>query len=77
MTVVQGPAGFRSDHGSVARGEDRAQSDIDLLVVADDVQLEDLFARIAPVERKLGRKINPHCTRGAISSGDGRAETPS
>jgi predicted nucleotidyltransferase len=46
-------------YGSVARGEDRAQSDIDLLVVADDLLLEELFARLAPVEKKLGRTINP------------------
>jgi predicted nucleotidyltransferase len=46
-------------YGSVARGEDRAQSDIDLLVVADDLPLERLFARLAPAEKKLGRKVNP------------------
>jgi predicted nucleotidyltransferase len=46
-------------YGSVARGEDRAQSDIDLLVVADDLPLEEFFARLAPVEKKLGRTINP------------------
>jgi predicted nucleotidyltransferase len=46
-------------YGSVARGEDRAQSDIDLLVVADDLLLEELFARLAAVEKKLGRTINP------------------
>jgi predicted nucleotidyltransferase len=46
-------------YGSVARGEDRAQSDIDLLVVADDLPLEELFARLAPAEKKLGRTINP------------------
>ncbi|MGZ5459567.1 MAG: nucleotidyltransferase domain-containing protein [Thermoanaerobaculia bacterium] len=46
-------------YGSVARGDDRAQSDIDLLVVADDLQLEDLFARLGPVEKKLGRTISP------------------
>jgi predicted nucleotidyltransferase len=46
-------------YGSVARGEDHAQSDIDLLVVADDLLLEELFARLAPVEKKLGRTINP------------------
>jgi predicted nucleotidyltransferase len=46
-------------YGSVARGEDRAESDIDLLVVADDLTLESLFARLAPVEKRLGRKINP------------------
>ena len=46
-------------YGSVARGEDRAQSDIDLLVVADDLPLERLFARLDPAEKKLGRKVNP------------------
>jgi len=46
-------------YGSVARGEDRVHSDIDLLVVADDLLLEDLFARLAPAEKKLGRAIHP------------------
>lgn len=46
-------------YGSIARGEDRAQSDIDLLVVADDLRLEELFARLATVEKKLGRTISP------------------
>lgn len=46
-------------YGSVARGEDKAESDIDLLVVADDLQLEELFARLGPVEKKLARTINP------------------
>ena len=45
--------------GSVARGEDRAQSDIDLLVVANDLPLEELFKRLVPVEKKLGRTISP------------------
>lgn len=46
-------------YGSVAKGEDRAPSDVDVLVVADDLTLEDLFSRLGPVEGKLGRKINP------------------
>lgn len=46
-------------YGSVARGEDRAQSDIDLLVVAEDLQLEELFARLGRAERTLGRTIHP------------------
>lgn len=46
-------------HGSVARGEDRADSDVDLLVVADDVTLEELYRQLSRAERKLRRKVNP------------------
>lgn len=46
-------------YGSIARREDRADSDIDLLIVADDLTLEKLFAKLGPLERKLGRKVNP------------------
>lgn len=46
-------------YGSVARGEDTVRSDIDLLVVADDLPLETLFARLAPAEKTLGRTISP------------------
>jgi predicted nucleotidyltransferase len=46
-------------YGSVAKGTDRADSDIDLLLVADDVTLEEVFAVLAPVEIQLGRTISP------------------
>lgn len=46
-------------YGSVARGKARAGSDIDLLVVADGLTLEQLFGRLAPAEKALGRKIHP------------------
>jgi len=46
-------------YGSVARGDERADSDIDLLVVARDLTLEKLFERLAPAEATLGRKIHP------------------
>ena len=46
-------------YGSVAKGSDTAASDIDLLVVADDLTLESLYAALALVEPTLGRKINP------------------
>lgn len=45
--------------GSVAKESDNAKSDIDLLVVSDELMLEDLFRRLAPAERRLGRPINP------------------
>ena len=46
-------------YGSVAKGADTASSDIDLLVVADDLTLEALCAVLAPVEANLARRISP------------------
>ena len=46
-------------YGSVAKGTDTASSDIDLLVVADQVTLEDIYSALAPVEADLDRRINP------------------
>jgi predicted nucleotidyltransferase len=46
-------------YGSVARGEAHGGSDVDLLVVASEVTLEQLFARLERAERIVGRKINP------------------
>ncbi len=50
---------FATIYGSTAKGTDRAASDIDLLIVADGVTLEDIYRVLAPVEEALGRKINP------------------
>lgn len=50
---------FSLIYGSVAKRTDSAASDIDLLVVADELMLEDLYTVLAPAEEKLGRKINP------------------
>ena len=46
-------------YGSVAKGTDTATSDIDILIVADDVTLEDIYASLAQVETELDRKISP------------------
>ena len=46
-------------YGSVARQVDGADSDIDLLVVGDDVTLEDVYSVLAPVEAVLDRQVNP------------------
>ncbi len=46
-------------YGSVAKGTDRAESDIDVLLVSDTLSLEEVFRILSPVETELGRKINP------------------
>jgi predicted nucleotidyltransferase len=45
--------------GSVARGEEKATSDIDLMVIGD-IGLRGLAGLIGPIQRKAGREINPH-----------------
>lgn len=45
--------------GSVAKGTERAGSDIDLLVVTDDLAYADVFNALVPAEQTLGRTINP------------------
>ena len=46
-------------YGSVARGTDTASSDVDLLIVADDLTLEDVYSALIPAEAELDRRIHP------------------
>jgi predicted nucleotidyltransferase len=46
-------------YGSVAKGTDRARSDIDLMVVSDSLRYSDLFEALQEAEVVLGRTINP------------------
>ena len=46
-------------YGSVAKGNDTATSDIDLMVISDAVTYADLFAFASDAEARLGRKVNP------------------
>ena len=45
-------------YGSFARGEETAESDIDVLLVGD-LSLREASAVLGPVGRKLGREFNP------------------
>lgn len=46
-------------YGSVAKQTDTAMSDIDVLVVSDDLTLEEMFAALEDAERDLGRTVSP------------------
>jgi len=45
--------------GSVAKGNDRAGSDLDLLVVSDDLAYTDVYAVLQSAEIRLARPVNP------------------
>ena len=49
---------FALVYGSFARGEEKAESDIDLMV-AGEVGLDELLEQVSSVERALKRPINP------------------
>jgi predicted nucleotidyltransferase len=45
--------------GSVAKGTDRASSDVDLLVLSDDLAYADVYATLEQAEIVLARPVNP------------------
>lgn len=45
-------------YGSVAKGTDTARSDIDLMVIADDLAYADVMLALHPVAERLGRQVN-------------------
>jgi predicted nucleotidyltransferase len=47
-------------YGSVAKGTDRAASDIDLMVIADELDYADVFSALQAAEGTLGRTVNPN-----------------
>ena len=45
-------------YGSVARGAEKASSDVDLMVVGE-ISFSDVVSTLAKIETKLGREVNP------------------
>lgn len=46
-------------YGSYAKQTDHANSDIDLLLISDNLTLEEVFDALEPAEKQLERQINP------------------
>jgi len=46
-------------YGSVARGEENSNSDIDLLVVSETLAYPDIFPALVEAEKQLLRTVNP------------------
>jgi predicted nucleotidyltransferase len=47
-------------YGSIAKGNDKAASDIDLMVISDTLRYPDLFEALQKAEAVLARRINPN-----------------
>lgn len=46
-------------YGSIAKPEDNAASDIDLMLISKELSYADLFPLLQKIEPQLGRTINP------------------
>jgi predicted nucleotidyltransferase len=46
-------------YGSVAKRQDTAASDIDLMLISDELGYADVFSALEGVEVRLGRPVNP------------------
>jgi predicted nucleotidyltransferase len=47
-------------YGSVAKGTDTAGSDIDLMIISDDVSYAETFAALQKAETAIGRPVSPN-----------------
>ena len=46
-------------YGSVAKGRDTANSDVDVMLISDDLTYGDVFPALEDVGARLGRPVNP------------------
>lgn len=46
-------------YGSIAKQEDTAKSDIDLMIIGEGISYAKIFRLMEKVEVQLGRKVNP------------------
>ena len=46
-------------YGSIAKGTEHGDSDIDVMLVADELSYSDVMALLEPAEKQLDRTINP------------------
>lgn len=46
-------------YGSVAKRTDKTNSDIDVMIISEDLSYDKVFSTLAPVESKIGRTVSP------------------
>ena len=59
LGAIESKISYALLYGSVAKHLDTAASDIDVLVVSDEVHLEELYETLQAAEARLGRRISP------------------
>jgi len=59
LTSIGGQIRAAFVYGSVATNRDTAMSDVDLMIISNDLSYADLFTLLADASSQLGRAVNP------------------
>lgn len=59
LAPLAGQLAWAFVYGSIAKGEARGDSDIDLMLIGENLHYSDVMALLLSVEEQLGRTINP------------------
>lgn len=59
LEPAKGAIEFAFIYGSIATGRDTATSDIDLMIIGNDLAYADMMTLLIPAEKELQRPINP------------------
>lgn len=59
LEPIQDSISYACVYGSIAKGNEKAKSDIDLMIVGSNITYEDMIDLLIPAEQKLQRPINP------------------
>jgi len=59
LVPIKDSIAFAFVYGSIAKGTEKAKSDIDLMLIGNKLNYGDVMDLLIPVEGKLGRPVNP------------------
>jgi predicted nucleotidyltransferase len=63
LSAVAGRVRIAFIYGSVAAGSERADSDVDVMVIGDRLSLDDVVGALGESQRELAREVNPSVYR--------------
>lgn len=61
LTPMSSSIQFSFVYGSVAKGEDKANSDIDVMLIGKNLSYAEVYPLLENAQTRLGRQVNPTC----------------
>jgi len=63
LTLLAGKVQLAFIYGSMATGSETSSSDVDVMVVGEEVSMHDIVSALSEAQRDLGREVNPSVYR--------------